>query len=144
MTQSNTTGFKVGSLVIPTNMYPTKVVASDNLVSRSWNNIRGEFQDVLVNMKYKVEWHWEIIDKDTLEMIMTYLRNQIINQKSRMFNVNTTFPGMTGWWNMYAYLGTPIEFTSTEKSGNVPGQPGVVPYYNLRLAFIEKNGTVLL
>ena len=50
-------------------VYPTSVVPSDNLVSKSWNNMYGVFKDIPVNLKVKVNWVFDCISEKDLEIL---------------------------------------------------------------------------
>ena len=121
--------------------YPSKIVPSDNLVSRSWNNMYAQFIDKPVNLKLKVNWIFDVVSKKAAEIIMTFIRNQIINNHTREFIITTAFPGYgDSFIEMQAYLGTPTNFESLDWMTDC----GDVNYYKLELHWIETKGRVLI
>ena len=117
-------------------VYPTSVVPSDNLVSKSWNNMYGVFKDIPVNLKVKVNWVFDCISEKDLEILYGQLiREKIIKYNSRFFVINTHFPGV-GFIKGTFYLGTPTSFKSLGGQNN----NGEVTYYSGELHWIEVDG----
>lgn len=134
---SNTQKYMIDGVEIP--VYPTSVTASDNLVSKSWNDMYGVFKDIPVNLKTKVNWVFDVVSENDLETIYGgIIRNKIINSKSRFFNINTFFPGV-GFISGTYYLGTPTTFTSKDWQTN----NGTVHYWQVELHWIEVDGIKL-
>lgn len=106
--------------------YPTSVTPSDNIVSKSWNNMYGQFKDIPVNLKTKIIWTFDCISELDLEnMYGVMIRSKILSTKSRFFTVTTHFPGV-GFITGEFYLGTPTNFKSL--GGNKDN--GEVTYYS--------------
>lgn len=121
-------------------VYPSSVVPSHNLISKSWNNMYGEFQDVPVNIKCKVNWVFDAISEDELEQLYRNLiYTKIETYKSRFFVINTFFPGL-GFISGTFYLGTPTNFKSLGANSN----DGSVKWFSLELHWIEVDGNRLL
>lgn len=123
--------------------YPTSVQLSSNIVSRSWNNYKGQFQDVLVNHKLKFAWIFDFISTSHLDSMLSYIFSKIENagNATRFFYMTGYFPGR-GWLETLVYLGTPLNINSigpNEYQKN--GQPG---WWKCELHWIEVDGTVLL
>lgn len=117
-------------------VYPTSVVPSDNLVSKSWNDMYGVFKDIPVNLKAKVNWIFDIVSEKDLEVLYgQMIREKIINSKSRFFDINTFFPGV-GFIKGTFYLGTPTTFTSKDWQTS----DGSVNYWQVELHWIEVDG----
>lgn len=94
--------------------YPTSVTVSDNLVSKSWNNMYGEFKDIPVNLKLKVNWIFDYIKNEDYEVLYgQMIRASILSKKSRFFKINTFVPGV-GFVEGTFYLGTPTTFNSKD------------------------------
>ncbi len=139
---SNISKYTINGVEIP--VYPTSVVCSDNLVSKSWNNMYGEFVDIPVNLKAKVNWIFDIVpdssnnelDSSGLEILYNeMIRQYIIDNKSRFFEINTYFPGV-GFISGTFYLGTPTTFTSKDTYG----PDGKINYWQVELHWIEVDG----
>lgn len=135
--------YKIGTYELPVEAYPTDIQLSSNLVTKSWNNMKGQFQDIPVNHKLKWNWNWTHIDTPSLEAMMTYIFNQIedASNPSRFFDINGYFPGK-GWVLRKCYLGTPTNFSSL--GANVGGKIGEPGWWKCELHWIEVDGTVLL
>lgn len=120
------------------NSYPMSVEFSDNIISRSWNNFKGQFQDKLVNTKMKIKWNWDFLDDAALDDIYGGIEAAIEANKSRTFYVRSYIPGR-GYKEFIAYLGTPVTIKSkgTKSDGKPVG-------WSLSLDWIEVDGTVLL
>lgn len=120
-------------------VYPTSTVPSDNLVSKSWNNMYGVFKDIPVNLKAKVNWIFDAISEDDLETLYgDMIRAKIVEYKSRFFVVNTHFPGV-GFITGTFYLGTPTNFKSLGGQNN----NGEVSWYSGEIHWIEVDGIQL-
>lgn len=120
-------------------VYPTSIVPSDNLISKSWNNMNGVFKDIPVNLKVKVNWIFDAISEDDLEILYgQMIRSKIIQYKSRFFVVNTHFPGV-GFIKGTFYLGTPTNFKSLAGYGD----NGEVHWYSGEIHWIEVDGIKL-
>lgn len=132
--------------------YPSQVVPSYNVVSRSWEDMWGQFHDIPINNKLKINMIWDCVSAEDIYAIYgRIILNKLLNQGSRIFEVNTFFPGMplwdahgqleaaNGFIMMNAYLGTPTQFTSLGSSS----KDGSVKYWKMELHFIETDGTVL-
>lgn len=131
---SNTQKYMIDGVEIP--VYPSSVTPSDNLVSKSWNNMWGEFIDIPVNLKTKIIWKFDCISESDMNILYnTMIRNKIINQKSRFFTVNSYFPGV-GYINGTFYLGTPTQFTSKDYYGPA----GKINYWSGEIHWIETDG----
>lgn len=141
---SNITKYTINGVEIP--VYPTSVVCSDNLVSKSWNNMYGEFVDIPVNLKAKVNWVFDIVNDGNngiyssgLDVLYNnMIRQYIIDNKSRFFEINTYFPGV-GFISGTFYLGTPTTFTSKDTYG----PSGKINYWQVELHWIEVDGIKL-
>ena len=120
-------------------VYPTSVAPSDNLVSKSWNDMYGVFKDIPVNLKAKGNWVFDVVSEDDLKVLYgQMIRNKILTTKSRFFNINTFFPGV-GFIKGTFYLGTPTSFTSKDwQTSN-----GSVNYWQVELHWIEVDGIQL-
>ena len=117
-------------------VYPSSVSPSDNLISKSWNNMYGVFKDIPVNLKTKIIWKFEAISEDDLETLYgTMIRDKIIQYKSRFFEVTTHFPGK-GFIKGTYYLGTPTSFNSIGSHKN----NGEVAFYSGEIHWIEVDG----
>ena len=80
--------YRIDGVEIP--VYPTSVVPSHNLVTKSWNDMNGVFKDIPINSKLKINWVFDMISEDDLETIWgNMIYNKIINSKSRVFVINT-------------------------------------------------------
>lgn len=137
-TTTNIKKYTIDGIEIP--VYPEKIVPSDNLVSRSWNNMNAQFIDIPVNLKYKVNWVFPVMSKKDIITILTPIRNKILNQGSRFFKITTAYPGFDSFLSMDVYLGTPTNFESLDWETNC----GDVNYYKLELHWIETKGNLLL
>lgn len=129
--------YMIDGVEIP--VYPTSVAPSDNLVSKSWNDMYGVFKDIPVNLKAKVNWVFDVVSEEDLEVLYgQMIRNKILTTKSRFFNINTFFPGV-GFIKGTFYLGTPTSFTSKDwQTSN-----GSVNYWQVELHWIEVDGIQL-
>lgn len=125
---------------VEVSVYPEKVVASDNLVSRSWNNMYAEFVDIPVNLKYKVNWVFPVMSKKQLIDILTPIRTKILTQGSRNFKIITSYPGFDKFLEMDVYLGTPTNFESLDWWSDC----GDVTYWKLELHWIETKGNLII
>lgn len=134
---SNIREYRIDGNEIP--VYPSSVVPSHNLISKSWNDMNGVFKDVPVNSKLKVNWIFECISEEDLQRIWKeMIYDKIITTKSRFFTINTHFPGL-GFVSGTFYLGTPSNFKSLDTQSNC----GAVNYYSLELHWIEVDGIKL-
>lgn len=131
--------YRIGDDEIP--VYPSSIVPSHNLISKSWNDMNGCFKDVCVNSKLKVNWLYECISEHDLKRLWyDMIYNKIITTKSRFFTINTAFPGFpSGFCSGTFYLGTPSGFKSLDTQSNC----GAVKYYSLELHWIEVDGIKL-
>lgn len=129
--------YMIDGVEIP--VYPTSVAPSDNLVSKSWNDMYGVFKDIPVNLKAKVNWVFDVVSEEDLKVLYgQMIRNKILTTKSRFFNINTFFPGV-GFIKGTFYLGTPTSFTSKDwQTSN-----GSVNYWQVELHWIEVDGIQL-
>lgn len=129
--------YMIDGVEIP--VYPTSVAPSDNLVSKSWNDMYGVFKDIPVNLKAKVNWVFDVVSEEDLKVLYgQMIRNKILTTKSRFFNINTFFPGV-GFISGKFYLGTPTSFTSKDwQTSN-----GSVNYWQVELHWIEVDGIQL-
>lgn len=129
--------YRIDGVEIP--VYPTSVVPSHNLVTKSWNDMNGVFKDIPINSKLKINWVFDMISEDDLETIWgNMIYNKIINSKSRVFVINTYFPGL-GYVEGNFYLGTPTSFDSKDWVC----RKGKVNYFKLELHWIEVDGIQL-
>lgn len=134
---SNINKYTIDGVEIP--VYPNSVVASDNLVSKSWNDMYGVFKDIPVNLKAKVNWVFDFINKDQLKLLYgQMIRDKITQTGSRFFDINTDFPGV-GFISGKFYIGAPTSFTS---KGAGYGD-GTVPYWQCEIHWIEVDGIKL-
>lgn len=134
---SNIQKYTINGKEIP--VYPTSVTVSDNLISKSWNDCYGVFRDIPVNLKTKINWIFDLVSNKDLETLFyTMIRQEIINTKSRFFEINTFFPGM-GFIKGTYYLGTPTSFNSLDWQSN----NGSVNYWKGELHWIEVDGIEL-
>jgi hypothetical protein len=121
-------------------VYPDSITPSDNLVSNSWNLINGTMMDIPVALKLKFIWKWKFIDETNAELIYnTYIRNKIIQYKSRFFVINTFYPGI-GFVSGLFYLGTPTNVTGLTPH---PTKSGATSMSTLELHWIEVDGIKL-
>lgn len=134
--------YSVNGVVLP--QYPTSVQASDNLVSKSWNDMNGVFHDIPVNLKTKINWIFDPISTDALNQIYgNVIRKQIITpgedgKYSRFFTITSYFPGV-GFVSGIYYLGTPTTFNNVDwMTGN-----GQSNYWKVEFHWIEVTGTIL-
>ena len=109
-------------------IYPTKVTGSDNVISRSWNDVYGNFVDTLIAAKLKVNWIFEGERAATAaeNFFYGYIRkyykklgsdtSQSTEHKTRRFKIRTWCPGM-GFVEALCYLGTPTTFDSEGVAG---------------------------
>lgn len=142
--------YMIDNVEIPKSAYPTSVVPSHNLVSKSWNNMYGEFIDIPVNSKLKVNWVFDCISSADALTIMGKILNKIRGittpgTYSRFFTINTYFPGL-GWISSEFYLGTPTTFNSIgsgSKTVNGNGAPGDPDWWKMELHWIETKGEKL-
>lgn len=125
-------------LEVPVKAYPTSVVASDNLVSKSWNNMYGEFKDIPVNLKTKIIWKFDAISEENLAVYTNLIRLKILQTKNRFFYINTFFPGVGYVYGLY-YLGTPTTFTSLDSGGS----KGDIKWFSGEIHWIEVDGVRL-
>lgn len=135
---TNVRKYTIDGVEIP--IYPEKIVPSDNLVSRSWNNMYAQFIDVPVNLKYKVNWVFPVVSKALARQMLTPIRNKILNQGSRFFTITTAYPGFDNFLEMDVYLGTPTNFNSLDWESDC----GDVNFYTFELHWIETKGQVLV
>lgn len=135
---TNIRKFMIDGVEIP--VYPEKVVASDNLVSRSWNNMYAEFVDIPVNLKYKFNWIFPVMSKKDLIAILTPIRHKIMIEGSRTFRVITSYPGLDNFIEADVYLGTPTNFESLDYWSD----RGDVHYWKLELHWIETKGNLII
>jgi hypothetical protein len=120
-------------------VYPSSITCSDNLISKSWNNMYGEFKDIPVNLKMKINWIFDCQDEDTLKAWYNEkIRKKIIEHKSRFFTLNAYFDGV-GFIVGTFYLGTPNTFNSLGGHKN----NGEVSHSKYELHWIEVNGVRL-
>lgn len=118
--------------------YPTSVTPSDNLVSKSWNNMWGEFIDIPVNLKTKIIWKFDVISEADMNTLYgSLIRNKITQYKNRFFYINSYFPGV-GFIRGKYYLGTPTSFNSLYGIGD-----GSVKYFSGEIHWIEVDGNRL-
>ena len=129
--------YSIDGVEIP--VYPTSVEASDNLVSKSWNDMTATFNDIPVALKAKVNWIFEIVSSDDLKKLYgQMIRNKIVTTGSRFFEINTDFPGV-GFISGKFYIGAPTSFTSVGAGyGN-----GKAPHWRVELHWIEVDGIKL-
>lgn len=134
---SNDERYMINGVEIP--VYPTSIQASDNLVSKSWNDMYGRFKDIPINLKTKVNWVFEgFVTRAELDKLYgQMIRDHIINTGSRFFEINTDFPGV-GFISGTYYIGAPTTFTS--KGG---GSNGKVEHWTMEIHWIEVDGLVL-
>lgn len=118
--------------------YPTSYESSDNLVSKSYDNMYGEFKDVPINIKLKTDWIFDCISDADLITLYGMIRSNIISKKSRFFYINTYIFGL-GFITMLAYLGAPVSF----KTLGAGKDPGSINYWSGELHWIEVLGVRL-
>lgn len=135
---SSKKGYFIDGTELPKSAYPTSVKPSHNLVSRSWNNMYGNFKDIPVNSKLKINWIFDYVYESDLEKVWGYIYNKILTQKSRFFDIVTYFPGI-GFVEGTFYLGTPTNFTSKDTQCN----DGSANWWSMELHWIEVDGIVL-
>lgn len=91
---------------------PTAVQASSNVISRSWNNIQGDFVDHLIAHKAKIIWEFDAtVGTSGLESLWSYLSTAIKTYKTRFFWISGWMPGF-GFKKGLFYLGTPTNFNA--------------------------------
>lgn len=116
-------------------VYPTSVTPSHNLVSKSWNNMWGEFQDIPVNKKVKIIWAYDVLSEDNmLAFYINQIDAKIELYKTRFFIINFYFPGR-GYVKGKFYLGTPTTFKSL--GGGENGKPN---FWSGEIHWIEVDG----
>lgn len=136
-TISDAAAYMIDGVEIPA--YPTSVSPSHNLVSKSWNDMFGQFKDIPINSKLKINWVFDYItDEDLTILWRNMIYNKLINQKTRFFEINTAFPGL-GFIKGTFYLGTPTNFQSKDWQSN----SGRANWYQCELHWIEVDGIVL-
>lgn len=118
-------------------VYPSSIVPSDNLITKSWNNMNGVFVDIPINLKRKINWIFDVVSREQLdELYGRMITDKIIKYKSRYFIITTDFPGV-GFITGTFYLGTPTSFKSLYGTNNS------VSLYSLELHWIEVDGILL-
>lgn len=106
--------------------YPGAVTCGHNVVSRSWNNAYGVFQDILIADKVKVNWKFEAGKAAEIsQFFYSKIASVIHSTGSRFFTINTWAPGY-GWIQADCYLGTPTQF-ETEGVG-AAGEAASISY----------------
>lgn len=134
---SNIKKYMIDGVEIP--VYPSSVVPSDNLISKSWNDMYGVFKDIPVNLKTKVNWVFDYVSERDLETLYgSMIRDKIVRTKSRFFDINTFFPGV-GFIRGTYYLGTPTSFTSRDWQTRI----GAVNIWQAEIHWIEVDGIKL-
>lgn len=125
-------------------VYPTQVHVGSNLISRSWNNVAGDFIDMPIAEKLKIQWKFEGASATVARQLFKELiRDEIYastgSVKSRLFEINTWAPGL-GWVKGTFYLGTPTEFDS---EGVASGNEGAAANFELHWIEVGDNSTHL-
>lgn len=117
-------------------VYPTAVVPSNNYISHSWNTMRGQFREKLINRKVKINWTFDVMPEDkAVQLLETMINAKIDTYKTRNFYINTYMPGR-GWIKGLFYLGTPDSISSV---GGFSGK-GKVGYTKAEIHWIEVDG----
>lgn len=117
-------------------VYPTSIKCDTNIISKSWNNMYGEFQDIIVNSKLKVNWVYDYISEDDcFRLWRDFIYSKIQQYKSRFFVVNLYFAGL-GYVTGTFYLGTPSSFSVVGGYRN----DGSAGYYKGEIHWIEVDG----
>lgn len=120
--------------IIP--VYPTGLKCDTNIISKSWNNMFGEFQDIIVNSKLKVSWIYDCIsESECFSLWRDLIYKKILQYKSRYFVINTYCTGL-GYVKGTFYLGTPSSFTVIGGYRN----DGSAEFYKGELHWIEVDG----
>lgn len=100
---------------------PTGVSASHNVVSISYNNIKGHFNDIPLAQKMKIIWKFDAATNFTeLENIMAKVKNNLLAHGTRYYFIKTWCPGF-GWVQGWFYLGTPTNFDTEGVLGKATG-----------------------
>lgn len=124
--------------VIP--VYPSKVTPSNNIVGRSWNDMNGQFKQIPINWKLKMNWVFEAADEaKARQMLNGMIYTKIQQYKSNRFVINANFPGI-GWIKSTFYLGTP---DNIDTLGGFYGA-GNVSFVKFEIHWIETEGVSLL
>lgn len=117
-------------------IYPTSVVPSNNYISHSWNTMRGQFREKLINRKLKINWTFDVMPEDkAVQLLETMINAKIDTYKTRNFYLNCYVPGR-GWIKGLFYLGTPDSISSV---GGFSGK-GKVGYTKAEIHWIEVDG----
>ena len=120
--------------------YPVKIKPSDNLISKTWNDIYGTVRDLPIALKLKIPWIFDMIsDADLTKLYGQMIRQKIIETNSRFFEINTRAPGI-GWVKGTFYLGAPTNFESVYGGGD----DGDIDWWSCELHWIEVDGIKLL
>lgn len=114
---------------------PTSVKASSNIISRSFDDMNGDFQDWPIANKTKINWVFDaesdiaivnnlgqVVRTPAADLVNVFISSYIftkINQyKSRMFYIAGWAPGYGKCWGKF-YLGTPTNFNSEGVSQSI-------------------------
>lgn len=128
--------FKIDGVTV---VAPNRLVCSNNIVSRSYEDANAIFRDMLIREKRVVKWVYSNISKSEFQLIFdTVWNNKIRKIGSRMFNITSDYPGEGSITSVF-YLGTPTNFESI-KSTKING----VEVWSLEMEWIEKVGITLL
>lgn len=134
ITVHKSTRYKINNVGVPS---PNDASFQDIVISRSWDDINGVFQDHLIRIRKQINWVYRALSKDLLnDFYNKMIMSKIISSKSRFFNITTDFPGYDSL-TLNCYLGTPVEFKTvySNKTG--------IKYYEFTLTWTEVEGTDL-
>lgn len=120
-------------------VYPSSIVPSHNLISKSWNNMYGVFNCIPVNIKAKINWIFDCMSEEEVHKLYKELiYDKIELYHSIFFEINTYFPGF-GFVKGTFYLGTPTNYKSLGAKDN----KGSVEYFSGEIHWIEVDGKIL-
>lgn len=131
------------SISISGKALPSSVSIQDNTTSISYNTALGEFIDLPIALKRKLELKWDILSGSQVNALYyTGLLTLIKSARSRYFRITTSGSNdivnklqAIGSSNIF-YLGTPVTF-------NRIGENGTTTYYSGELHFIQVIGDVI-
>lgn len=90
---------------------PNDASFQDIVISRSWDDIDGKFQDHLIRNRKQIQWTYKALNKNLLiDFYHNVIMKHIVESGERTFSITTDFPGYASPLTTTCYLGTPIEF----------------------------------
>lgn len=125
---------------------PTGVSMSQNIVSLSWNEINGHFNDIPMANKAKIVWRFEAAENfSEVENIMSKVYYNLKTYGTRFYKIKTWLPGL-GWQYGYFYLGTPLNIDSEgvrPKEAGVSAGTAAIPKFEMHWIEIGDSTTDL-